>query len=216
MNENKMKISEGLLEDGIVVGNNYDKYASSNPIVKWMMTGFHTSIDKIIAQVEPNEIHEVGCGEGYWTIEYKKKNLAVRGSDFSSTVINVAEKNAENAGLSGDIFSVKSIYELDPKTDSADLIVCCEVLEHLEDPKAALESLQKLSFNNLIISVPREPIWRVLNLVRMKYVRDFGNTPGHIQHWSRSGFENLIANHFEIVETLTPFPWVMLHCRPKA
>jgi len=179
------------------------------------MAGFHNSIDKIVEQVDPNEIHEVGCGEGYWTIEYQRKKIEVRGSDFSSKVIDVAKINAENSGLNRDIFSVKSIYELDPEADSADLVVCCEVLEHLEYPKMALKSLERLSFNNLIISVPREPIWRILNLVRMKYVGQLGNTPGHIQHWSKSGFEKLVSNHFDIVETLAPFPWTMLHCRPK-
>jgi len=215
MNKKKIDVSEGIVEEGIVVGNNYDKYASNNPIVKWMMEGFHNSIDKIVTQVDPTEIHEVGCGEGYWTIEYQGKNIAVRGSDFSSKVIDVAKKNAERSGVNSNIFSVKSIYELDTKTDSADLIVCCEVLEHLEDPVSALKSLEKLSFNNMIISVPREPIWRILNLARIKYVGELGNTPGHIQHWSKSSFEKLVSNHFDIVQTLTPFPWTMLHCRPK-
>lgn len=216
MKDKKLEVSEGMIEDGIVVGNNYDKYASNNPIVKWMMAGFHSAIDEIIARATPKTIHEVGCGEGYWTIECHEQGFAVRGSDFSSKVIDVARKNCLNAGIDDDVFSIKSIYELDPEMDSADLIVCCEVLEHLDDPKAALESLKKLICNDIIISVPREPIWRVLNFIRMKYVSDFGNTPGHIQHWSKSSFERLISEHFDIVQTLTPFPWVMLHCRPKS
>ena len=37
-----MKISNGFAEQGIVVGNTYDKYGSSNPIVRRIMRGFDT------------------------------------------------------------------------------------------------------------------------------------------------------------------------------
>src|SRR3546814_15329572 len=67
----------------------------------------------------------------------------------------------------------------------------------------------------LIISVPREPIWCALNIMRGKYLRSFGNTPGHIQHWSQKGFVRLISKYFDIVEIKKPFPWTMLLCRPK-
>jgi hypothetical protein len=30
--------------------------------------------------------------------------------------------------------------------------------------------------------VPREPIWRIGNMARGRYLGDLGNTPGHIQH----------------------------------
>ena len=36
--------------------------------------------------------------------------------------------------------------------------------------------------------VPREPVWRVLNVARGRYVRWLGNPPGHIQHFSRAAF----------------------------
>ena len=60
-----MKISGGLEEDGIVVGNSYDKYGAGNPIVKWIMKGFHTSLSELVRAASPKTIHEVGCGEGY-------------------------------------------------------------------------------------------------------------------------------------------------------
>jgi len=63
--------------------------------------------------------------------------------------------------------------------------------------------------------VPREPIWRILNMARGKYWRALGNTPGHLQHWSRSGILGLLAEHFEIVEVRTPLPWTMVLCRAR-
>ena len=59
---------------------------------------------------------------------------------------------------------------LDPNRDSAELIVCCEVMEHLGDPEAALETLASLASPWAIVSVPREPLWRALNLARVRVV----------------------------------------------
>lgn len=210
-----MKISEGLKEDGIVVGNNYDKYASSNPIVKWMMKGFHDSLDELLAKSNPSSVHEVGCGEGYWTLQCSQEDIDVRGSDFSETVIEIAKQNAAKSGFSPDMFEVNSIYDLCADKDSADLIVCCEVLEHIDDPEAGLKKLQEITTRNIILSVPREPIWCMLNLMRGKYISSFGNTPGHIQHWSKSSFIELVSKYFDVVDVRSPFPWTMLYCEKR-
>jgi 2-polyprenyl-3-methyl-5-hydroxy-6-metoxy-1,4-benzoquinol methylase len=98
--------------------------------------------------------------------------------------------------------------------DSAELIVCCEVLEHIEDPEAGLKALQKVTMQSLILSVPKEPLWRILNLARGKYITSWGNTPGHIQHWSKREFIQLVSKYFEVVEVRSPFPWTMVFCRP--
>src|SRR5690606_37775951 len=70
-----MRVSEGLVEDGVVVGNNYDKYNSRNPIVQQLMRGFEQSLAALVAQVHPREIHEVGCGEGYWTLRWHDQGI---------------------------------------------------------------------------------------------------------------------------------------------
>ncbi len=211
-----MKVSEGQQEAGIVVGNNFDKYGSKNPIVRWIMDGFEGSLDSLLELASPETVHEVGCGEGYWVIDLNKKNINARGSDFSKTVINIAKENADKVGLSGSLFEVKSIYDIEKEVDSADLMVCCEVLEHLEQPELALEALKAAASKYVILSVPREPIWCALNLVRGKYISSLGNTPGHIQHWSSKSFINLVSDYFEIIEVKKPLPWTMLLCKVRS
>jgi hypothetical protein len=61
--------------------------------------------------------------------------------------------------------------------------------------------------------VPHEPLWRILNVARGAYVQDLGNTPGHLNHWSRAGFKRLLSAHGQVVETRSPFPWTMLLVR---
>ena len=210
-----MKISGGIKEDGIVIGNAYDKYGSKNPIVRWMMRGFNSSLSELVVKAAPKTIHEIGCGEGYWVMQWNQQGIDARGSDFSSKVIELARENAVDNGLDPDVYEQRSIYDVDTDHDSAELIVCCEVMEHLEHPEDGLRALQRIVKKHVILSVPREPIWCGLNIVRGKYLSKLGNTPGHIQHWSRLGFVKLVSNYFDVIEVKTPLPWTMILCRVK-
>ncbi len=208
-----IKVAGGKKENGIVIGNSYDKYGAKNPIVKWMMNGFESSLSSFVEQVNPKEIHEVGCGEGYWILNWSKNGMNARGCDFSTQIIDIAQQNARSSGISPTIFKSRSIYDLIEGEDSADLMVCCEVLEHLEDPEAGLRALQRVATDYVILSVPREPIWCVLNLARGKYISSLGNTPGHLQNWSKNKFLKLVSQYFTIVDVKTPLPWTMVLCR---
>jgi 2-polyprenyl-3-methyl-5-hydroxy-6-metoxy-1,4-benzoquinol methylase len=210
-----MKISNGFAEQGIVVGNTYDKYGSSNPIVRRIMRGFDTALTELVGRAAPSSIHEIGCGEGYWVLRWIERGLSASGSDFSSHIIDVARDNAIARKISPDVFSQQDIYDIRASQVGADLIVCCEVLEHLEKPNEALRIIRSLGARYVIVSVPREPIWSVMNLARGKYISDLGNTPGHIQRWSQRAFLKLVAKHFDIIELRAPIPWTMMLCASR-
>ena len=208
-----MKVSGGATEDGVVIGNVYDKYDSPNPLARWLMRRFESALTGLIEQVRPRSIHEVGCGEGYWVLRWSQQGMSARGSDFSTKVIGLARLNAVDRHVPPTLFSTRSIYDLDPAQDAADLVVCCEVLEHLERPEEALRALRSIASPHLIVSVPREPLWSVMNVARGKYLADLGNTPGHIQRWSQRGFVRLISRYFDVLEVGAPIPWTLLLCR---
>ena len=213
-----MKISGGRSEQGVVFGNTYDKYGSRNPIVRRMMRGFTTRLEGYVDRAAPTSIHEVGCGEGYWGLRWARRGVPYRGTDFSTGAIECARANAGGAGLDPNVFSVKNVYDLSGDADRADLVVCCEVIEHLTDPRAALARLESVANRHLILSVPREPLWRVLNVLRGAYLSDLGNTPGHVQHWSRRAFVRFVsdaASAFEVVGDCAPLPWTLLLCRRR-
>lgn len=201
-------------EDGIVSGNFYDKYGTKNPIARYLMKSFFDSIDGLISPLHVENIHEVGCGEGHLSRYLAKKGYSIRGSDFSAQIVEQATRKSreENVPI---VFKAASIYNLVEEEDSAELVVCCEVLEHLEYPERALDTLTKLAKPYLLVSVPREPIWRMLNVCRCKYVKDFGNTPGHINHWQRAGFLRLLEQYFEVVDDRCPLPWTVALCRVR-
>jgi 2-polyprenyl-3-methyl-5-hydroxy-6-metoxy-1,4-benzoquinol methylase len=193
-------------------GNVYDKYGTSNPISRRLVAGFMSDLDELVDRTGAREAHEVGCGEGELSIRLARRGIRVRGTDAFPQVLEEARRRAAAAGVEID-FETAPLEELGPDQDAADLVVCCEVLEHLEDPAEALEVLAGLARPWLIASVPREPLWRALNLARLSYVGALGNTPGHLNHWSKSGFDRFLSERFEVVELRSPIPWTMALCR---
>jgi 2-polyprenyl-3-methyl-5-hydroxy-6-metoxy-1,4-benzoquinol methylase len=139
----------------------------------------------------------------------------VRGTDAFPQVLEEARRRAAAAGVEI-AFEATPVEELEPGRDAAELVVCCEVLEHLEDPHRGLEVLAGLARPWLIASVPREPLWRALNLARLSYVGQLGNTPGHLSHWSKRDFERFLRTRFEVVELRSPLPWTMALCRVQS
>ena len=219
MSASKASDAVGARESGHVNpdeagGNVYDKYASANPIERRLVGGFLSEFDAMVAQTGAREAHEVGCGEGELSMRMARAGLAVHGSDAFPETIDEARRRARGDGLEIS-YEVKPIQTLDPATDSAELIVCCEVLEHLEDPGGALVTLASLARPWLIASVPREPLWRALNVARLSYLGDLGNTPGHLGHWSKRSFRRFLSERVEIVELRSPPPWTMALCRTR-
>ena len=193
-------------------GNVYDKYGTANPIARRLMTGFLASLDRLVERSGAREAHEVGCGEGELAIRLARNGLRVRASDAFPQVLEEARRRATAAAAQVE-FEAVPVESLDPESHAAELVVCCEVLEHLEDPERALDVLATLARPWLIASVPREPLWRALNLARLSYVGQLGNTPGHLSHWSKREFVRFLSRRFEVVEVVNPLPWTMALCR---
>jgi SAM-dependent methyltransferase len=196
-------------------GNVYDKYGTSNPVARRLVAGFMSNLDELVERSGANEAHEVGCGEGELAIRLARNGLRVRGSDAFPAVLEEARQRARAAGVEIEFEAIR-VEELDPGRHGAALVLCCEVLEHLEGPERALEVLAGLARPWLIASVPHEPLWRGLNLARLTYVGALGNTPGHLNHWSKRGFLRFLESRFEVVEVRSPIPWTMALCRVQS
>jgi ubiquinone/menaquinone biosynthesis C-methylase UbiE len=195
-----------------VAGNVYNKYQTKNPIARQIMGNFLRKFNVLISPLDVPTILEVGCGEGYLLshVQDIKPASHLYGSDFSSEIIDFAKSNIPEAEL-----RVADVCMLPYESDSFDLVVACAILEHVPDYHKALEEIKRVGKTRFIFSVPHEPIWRILNVLRLRYLNDLGNTPGHVNHWGRKEFISLISEHFHIERAAHPFPWSMLLCTKK-
>ena len=199
-----------VLGEPVIGGNVYPKYTTRNLIARRLVDGFLHHLDDLVRSTGARRIHEVGCGEGHLATRLARAGYQVRGTDLSPAAIVEGRQRA--AGLSLDL-EVADLYELTAPGDAAELVLCCEVLEHVPDPERALARLCELAKPHLIVSVPREPLWRMLNMARGRYLAELGNTPGHLQHFARGRFVELVGRFATVEEIRTPLPWTMLSCR---
>jgi 2-polyprenyl-3-methyl-5-hydroxy-6-metoxy-1,4-benzoquinol methylase len=190
------------------VGNYYDKFNTSNPIARRLMTGFMQAFYELYASIEVESILEIGCGEGYMLNAMNQHdNLRLHGFDLDIPLLQDAQINSPIS-----LLSMMDGHHIAYQSYAFDLVVATEVLEHVFYPDKVLAEAQRVSRRYAIFSVPREPVWRMLNMLRGKYWSDFGNTPGHIQHWSTSSFVALVEQYFHVIKVHQPLPWTMLLC----
>jgi 2-polyprenyl-3-methyl-5-hydroxy-6-metoxy-1,4-benzoquinol methylase len=197
----------------VPTGNTFDKYGSGNPVVRRLMAGFEGSLNRLFTQAAPHSVLDVGCGEGVLTHRWAEQlgDKPVLGIDLADPKLEAQWSARRRANLE---FRTMAVEDLPSLPESAfDLAAAIEVLEHVPDPERTLADMARVAASHLLISVPREPLWRALNVARGSYVRDLGNTPGHVNHWSRRDFVRLAQGQGEVLEACAPFPWTMLLVR---
>jgi 2-polyprenyl-3-methyl-5-hydroxy-6-metoxy-1,4-benzoquinol methylase len=184
------------------------KYAQKNPISRYLTAAFLRRIGELAGRVgQGARVLDAGCGEGITLrhLSAQRPDLELHGIEIDAASLDVARELVPTARL-----REGSIYELPWPDAEFDLVLCTEVLEHLEEPDKALAGLRRVARDAVILSVPREPLWRLLNMARGAYWADWGNTPTHINHWGRSAFRRLVAGHFSVREAGGPNPWTVI------
>jgi 2-polyprenyl-3-methyl-5-hydroxy-6-metoxy-1,4-benzoquinol methylase len=192
----------------VPTGNTFDKYGSRNPVVRRLMTGFEQGLAALFERAHPESVLDVGCGEGVLTLAWAQAlgERPVVGLDLADPKLEAEWQRRARPNLS---FLTGRGEQLPFGDGEFDLVAAIETLEHVDSPALTLDEMARVAGRHLLVSVPREPLWRALNLARGAYVRDLGNTPGHVNHWSRRGFARLLSGYGEVIEVRTPFPWTM-------
>jgi 2-polyprenyl-3-methyl-5-hydroxy-6-metoxy-1,4-benzoquinol methylase len=201
-----------LSRDGVVTGNTYDKYGSTNPLARRLMAGFERDLDELLARADPGSLLDVGCGEGVLVHKWAQRLAGRRivGIDLEEESVQAGWAQRQAPNLEYRVMPAENLPFADGEFDLASAI---EVLEHVPDPAHTLAEMARCASRHLLVSVPREPLWRALNIARGAYLRELGNTPGHLNHWSRRSFARLLARHGTVAEVRSPFPWTMLLVR---
>ena len=190
---------------------NYEKFRTRNPIVVGLIDRFYETLRSLVESIHPESVLDAGCGEGE-TVARLADCLPPRLAAIDARDDCVAFIKHRFPHMEA---SRQSVYQLTFPDGAYDLVLCLEVLEHLDQPGAALAELSRVSGGDLLLSVPHEPWFRLGSLLRGKYLRSFGNHPEHVQHWNRDSFGDFLASKVQVVSVATAFPWLIAHCRPR-
>jgi 2-polyprenyl-3-methyl-5-hydroxy-6-metoxy-1,4-benzoquinol methylase len=187
---------------------NFVKHTSKNPIQKFLIKNFFSSLISLAKPLRIETILDAGCGEGFTMDKLLKNGVGkiIEGIEREENAISLGKKLYPHLAI-----RQASIYELPYKNSSFDLVVCAEVLEHLEEPAKALKEMLRVSRKYLIISVPNEPFFMLANFLRGKNLSRLGNDPDHINHWGLFGLRNFLEkNGLKIKKVKLPFPWTII------
>ena len=192
----------------VPTGNTYDKYGSGNPVVRRLMARFERDLDELLGRARPESVLDVGCGEGVVTLRWAQAlgECRVVGLDLPDPKLAAQWRLRSRPNLS---FVTGKGDRLDFADGEFDLVAAIETLEHIPHVEQTLAEMRRVARRHLLVSVPREPLWRALNLARGAYIGQLGNTPGHVNHWSTRSFQRLLSAHGDVVELRTPLPWTM-------
>jgi ubiquinone/menaquinone biosynthesis C-methylase UbiE len=194
-----------------VAGNVYNKYDTRNPLVRRLVARFFADLDALLAELAPTDLVDIGCGEGVVT-EHMAKRLGVRvvGLDRDLPKLRAAWANRDVELTAGDA------HALPFADDAFEVATLIEMLQAVDDPTRAIAEAVRVSRRAVVATIPEEPLWRALNMARGAYLRELGNTPGHMHHWSRRGFAQLLAPHGQLVALRRCRPWLLAVVRPHA
>ncbi|HEY3018950.1 MAG TPA: class I SAM-dependent methyltransferase [Solirubrobacteraceae bacterium] len=206
-----MSSSVTVDREGTVTGNTYDKYGSTNPVVKRLMARFEGTLEELFGAAAPQSLLDVGCGEGVLTANWAPRiEGRVVGIDLDDPQLHAEWAKRQAPNLEYRVMKAENLPFAD---DEFDVATAIEVLEHVPDPEHTVAEMARVARRWLIVSVPREPLWRALNVARGAYLKDLGNTPGHLNHWSKRRFVQLLSRYGTVAEARSPFPWTMLLVR---
>ncbi len=184
-----------------------EKYSDRNPVVSFLIGRFFRRLRTVLAELNPHSVLDAGSGEGE-VLRCGVLPAGVRPVCLDLRAASLAEVPAPDRVCA-------SVLALPFAARSFDAVTCLEVLEHLDDPAAAVRELARVARRGVVLSVPFEPYFRIGNVLRGKHLRHLGNHPEHVQHWNFRTFRAFLSGSVAEVRTVEAFPWIIACCRPN-
>lgn len=143
-----------------------------------------------------HSILDVGCGSGAYVLTLAHE-YAIRGVDHQ---IFPSWTSAPGR------FAVLDADHLDGvRTSSVDTVLLFEVLEHLPDPRRALQQARRICRKNVILTVPNTELTAGMAASRLIYYHWIDRT--HLQFFDRSSLEDLATSaglRIDLIDNINP------------
>jgi 2-polyprenyl-3-methyl-5-hydroxy-6-metoxy-1,4-benzoquinol methylase len=151
---------------------------------------------------------DVSCGFCEWNID----KINIKGLDVNRKALEIAKRKGR----------IAEIIEADAlktglKSESLDIVVCSQVLEHMQEPSELLKEIKRIMKKDaiLIIAVPYDTLislWKPLFFARcfiegtIKRNKYFLKSGGHVNNFSPKTLAKLLRkNGFKILEIVNDY-----------
>lgn len=189
------------------------KYRAKNPLQRLLIRRFVARLHALLAEAEPiASVLEVGVGEGFLSglLSEKFPEKRFTGVDVREDDLTRLRKRFPRVTALR-----RNIYELGELPGPFDLVICAEVLEHLDAPERAIAQLLLQRPKHLILTVPHEPWFMLSNLARGKNITRFGNDIEHVNHFTVRSFSRLVQRSCALDRMTTSYPWILVLAHPR-
>lgn len=145
-------------------------------------------------------IIDIGCGSGFKLMKYFSDYNTI-GYEVEPSITFLKSKYPDrvwvNSGESEISFNYKDKYE-------CDIIICADVIEHIQNPDNLLNYLKSFNTKLIIISTPCRDILckseRFKNIYGNSYYGPPVNT-SHVREWTYKELIEYLSKHFNIKES---------------
>ncbi|HLK29514.1 MAG TPA: methyltransferase domain-containing protein [Puia sp.] len=140
---------------------------------------------EIVEQKKYQSVIDVGCGSAYKLVNYLGSYKTL-GIEVGETLKWLKKNYPEHQWL--------SFEEADPSLLQFDVVICSDVIEHIDNPDTLLEFIKKIDCKEIILSTPEREAVAGKN--------DYGppENPAHYREWNAEEFKNYISKYFVIEE----------------
>jgi SAM-dependent methyltransferase len=134
-------------------------------------------IFKLIRGLQFETVLDAGCGVGTLLSEIGERYPSVElfGSEYAETGLNIAEERVPRAKF------FQSDLAREHLPHKFDLVLCIDVLEHIEEDFAALKNLRAMTEGYFLLVVPLGPLFE-MDVIRA----------GHVHGYSRAEVDGLL------------------------
>lgn len=170
----------------------YEKYPRTNTISGITLKRYNELLDKFETYRQTNNILDIGCGDGFFLEEAKKRNWNVYGTEYTDVAITIC--------------NAKGINTAQGKLDSAkyspsffDIITSFEVIEHINNPNEDIAYCTAIlrKGGGIYFTTPN------FNSLSRLYLKNTWNVieyPEHLSYYTKKTLTRLLnQNNFKII-----------------
>ena len=195
---------ERILETGVIEDQELAEYYNLMA-KKYMRIPCQRVLKRVgVKGIEGGRAMDVGTGPGIFPIFLSKAipGFRFKGIDLSPVMIDLAKKNAAEAGINSRIeFEVGSAYSLPVENHSLDLLLCINTLHHLDRPVDFFNEVARSLKGEgafVIVDFHRDASFVFIGIFNLLWKFFFGKHPK-----ARGGFLESVRSSYTLQECLT-------------